>query len=544
MCFFQHGGTHWIVVGDFNVSRRVQELVGGSSKISVAMEEFDSCLQSAELNDLRFSGFLHTWCNKRSNGCISKKLDRILVNKEWMAKFEHSEAFFLPPSISDHSPSLVKLGLQGNKKNCPFKIFNFLTERGDFLPLVESCWQENFHGNMQFQLCYKLRNLKKALKSLNKNTVGDVTVKSIEAKAALVECQRNLDLQPLDASLRIQKKELMSSYTLAVQTEEEDFLRQKSRVQWLKAGDRNSSYFFKAIKERRNRSKILSISGEDDSLIEGDTRVKSEAIGHFQNILGCSMPSRHGSRSLRNVIDKHISNDQVDYMSREVTNDEIREACFSLHPNKAPGPDGFNAYFFNKTWHIVGDNVINAIQEFFHSGLLLKELNATTLALVLKIIAKIIANRIKPCLPDIISPSQSAFVAGKRIGDNILLVQELKRDYHKDASMPKLALKVDLMKAFDMVDLGFLLDTLAAFHFPLKVINWIKACLTTPKFSIYINGELAGFFSGKRALRQGNPMSPYLFVIAMEVLSKLLANHIMDTPNFKYHWSSCAQVSP
>ncbi|KAK2658649.1 hypothetical protein Ddye_005182 [Dipteronia dyeriana] len=155
-----------------------------------------------------------------------------------------------------------------------------------------------------------------------------------------------------------------------------------------------------------------------------------------------------------------------------------------------------------------------------------------------KIIVKIIANRIKVCLSDIISPSQSAFVAGRRIGDNILLVQELMRDYHKDAGMPKLALKVDLMKAFDMVDWGFLLDTPAAFHFPLKVINWIKACLTTPKFSIFINGELAGFFSGKRGLQQGDPMSPYLFVIVMEVLSKLLANHIMDTPNFKYHWRS------
>ncbi|KAK2652852.1 hypothetical protein Ddye_012708 [Dipteronia dyeriana] len=106
MCVFQHGGTPWIIVRDFNVSRRVQESVGGSSKISVAMEKFDNCLQSVELDDLRFSGFLHTWCNKRSNGCISKKLDRVLVNKERMAKFEHSEAFFLPPSISDHIPSL------------------------------------------------------------------------------------------------------------------------------------------------------------------------------------------------------------------------------------------------------------------------------------------------------------------------------------------------------------------------------------------------------------------------------------------------------
>ncbi|KAK3218485.1 hypothetical protein Dsin_012455 [Dipteronia sinensis] len=191
-----------------------------------------------------------------------------------------------------------------------------------------------------------------------------------------------LDLQPLNADLRTQDKELMSSYSLSLQAEEE-LLRQKSRVQWLKAGDRNS-YFFKVINWRHNRSKILSISGKDGSFIEGDSQVKTEVIRHFQNILGCSTHSRHGSRSLRDVIDKHISTDQADFMSREVTYDEISEVCFSLHSNKAPRPDGFNAHFFKKTWHIVGDDVINAIQEFFRTGLLLKELNATILSLVLK----------------------------------------------------------------------------------------------------------------------------------------------------------------
>ncbi|KAK3230038.1 hypothetical protein Dsin_001919 [Dipteronia sinensis] len=262
------------------------------------------------------------------------------------------------------------------------------------------------------------------------------------------------------------------------------------------------------------------------------------------------MPARHGiGITLSNIIDKVISNDQVDFMGREITNDEIREVCFSLHPNKAPGPNGFNAHVFKITWDIVGADVMSVVQEFFRFGLLLKELNAMILVLVpkvpnpskmkdfrpisccntlYKIIAKIIANRIKPYLLDIISPSQSAFMDCRSIGDNILLAQELMRNYHKDVGCPKLALKVDLMKAFDMVDWGFLVETLATFHFSPKVIMWFKACLTTLKFSIYFNGELTGFFSRMRCLRQGDPMSHYLFIIAMEVLSKILAKRIED----------------
>ncbi|KAK3225806.1 hypothetical protein Dsin_005668 [Dipteronia sinensis] len=171
MCSSLHG-THWIVLGDFNVSRRVEESIGGCSKISCAIEEFNDCLQSSKLDELRFSGFLHTWCNKRSNSCIFKQLDRVLVNNDWHFKFANFEVIFLPPSISDHCPSVVKLGLQGIMKNLLFKIFHFLMDMADFLPLVKRFWLEQVHGTVLYKLCSKLRNLKQALKTLN-NKEGD-----------------------------------------------------------------------------------------------------------------------------------------------------------------------------------------------------------------------------------------------------------------------------------------------------------------------------------------------------------------------------------
>ncbi|KAK3184878.1 hypothetical protein Dsin_032164 [Dipteronia sinensis] len=121
---------------------------------------------------------------------------------------------------------------------------------------------------MQYKLCTKLRNLKKVLKTLNNDKVEDLTIKSIEANAALDE----------------------------------------------------------SINGKRNRNKIYSITRDDGSLIEGDILVKNEAIRHFQSIFGCSMPTRQGIGStLSNIIDKVISNDQANFMGRDITNDEIRE---------------------------------------------------------------------------------------------------------------------------------------------------------------------------------------------------------------------------
>ena len=158
-----------------------------------------------------------------------------------------------------------------------------------------------------------------------------------------------------------------------------------------------------------------------------------------------------------------------------------------------------------------------------------------------KVVSKILANRLKVLLPRVITENQSAFIKGRLLLKNVLLASELVKDYHKEAVSPRCVLKIDISKAFDSVQWSFVLQSLEAIGVPATFIRWIKLCITTPSFSVQVNGELAGYFQSTRGLRQGCSLSPYLFVLCMNVLSHKIDQAVMEK-RFKYH-PRCKELS-
>ncbi|GKD53652.1 putative RNA-directed DNA polymerase, eukaryota, reverse transcriptase zinc-binding domain protein [Tanacetum coccineum] len=215
-----------------------------------------------------------------------------------------------------------------------------------------------------------------------------------------------------------------------------------------------------------------------------------------------------------------LDNQKVDVMVRDITDSEIRGALFSMGDDKSPGPDGYTTAFFKKAWNVVGSDVTCTIRDFFSNGKLLKE---------------IIANRIKDDLGDLVSIKQSAFVSGRRISDNIMLTQELMWNYHKRSGPPRCAFKVDIQKAYDTVDWNFLKLVLVGCGFHQKMMEWIMVCVTSTSYSVCVNGNIHGWFNGKRGLRQGNHLSPYLFTLVIEVLTLILQRSVHNAEEFQYH---------
>ena len=224
--------------------------------------------------------------------------------------------------------------------------------------------------------------------------------------------------------------------------------------------------------------------------------------------------------------------------------EEIHIALKTMHPFKAPGPDGFQAFFFQRFWPIVKEKVCKMALHVLRGNPLPEGLNETFLTLIpkvpnvelvtqlrpiglcnvsYKLVTKCVVQRLKNVLPDLISPAQSSFVPGRQITDNVLIMQEVLHSMRqRSGAKGCMAIKIDLEKAYDRLRWTFIHDTLVQMRLPDSIIGIIMNCVTSCSLNILWNGEPTGAFYPTRGIRQGDLLSPYLFVACMEGLSQLI----------------------
>ena len=253
------------------------------------------------------------------------------------------------------------------------------------------------------------------------------------------------------------------------------------------------------------------------------------------------------SPSLLDLEINEIGSEEAARLEERFSEEEIWTAISGLNSDKAPCPYGFPIAFWIFSWEFVKKEVLGFFREFHDQCRFVKNLNATVLVLIpkkqtvedfkdlrpislvgglYKILTKVIANRIKRVLDKVISKSQNAFVMGRQILDAVLIANELV-----DSTMRRkeqgMVCKLDIEKAYDSINWEFLYQVMNRMGFGSGWLSWIKWCISTTSFSVLINGSPAGFFPSSKGLRQGDPLSPYLFVIGMEALSCLI-NRVVE----------------
>lgn len=231
-----------------------------------------------------------------------------------------------------------------------------------------------------------------------------------------------------------------------------------------------------------------------------------------------------------------------------VTRIEVRTAFFDMGPNKAPGPDGLPVFFFQKFWTLIGPTVTDFMLQIFETGVLPPTINDSLVCLIPKVeapehlsqfrpislcnvivkaISKVLANRLKPVMEKLMGSGQTSFIPGRSATDNIIAAQEfLHTVRHRKGNRAGFVLKVDLEKAYERVSWSFLEEVLRVSGFGVTFRNLIMATITTTSLAVCWNGDALQPFRPSRGLRQGDPLSLYLFVLCMEVLGQLVLRSV------------------
>lgn len=235
-----------------------------------------------------------------------------------------------------------------------------------------------------------------------------------------------------------------------------------------------------------------------------------------------------------------------------------------MGPTKAPGPDGMSPIFYQKFWSTVGTSVVTECLGVLNGQSSVGKLNQTLIALipkiqdpkkvtefrpislcnvVYKLISKALANRLKVVLSDVVAEYQSAFIPNRLIFDNVIAAFEtvhcLKRRGWK--SRQKAAVKLDMAKAYDRVEWSFLRRMMEIMGFPARFVDLIMNCVSTVSYSVLIQGKPFGRITPTRGIRQGDPISPYLFLLVAEGFSSLLRKAQRDN---LIHGVSIARGAP
>ncbi|WJZ92597.1 hypothetical protein VitviT2T_011582 [Vitis vinifera] len=354
-------------------------------------------------------------------------------------------------------------------------------------------------GRASYKLATKLKGMKEKLKVWNREVFGNLETNKMVALQQVdhwdqVESERRLTEEEF-----ARKKEAKDGYAKWVKMDEIHW-RQLSRELWLREGDKNTGYFHRMANAHRRRHTMERVKISGVWLSEEST-VRTGIVDAFHRLL---TEDSKWKADIGGVNLNRISQQEADTLELPFTEEEVHSAIRGMNGDKAPGPDGFTGAFWQFCWEFVKEEVMEMFKEFHEHKTFLKSLNATFLVLIpkkggaeelgdfrpisllgglYKLLAKVLANRIKNVIGGVISLDQNAFVSSRQILDASLIANEVIDSWKKEGKKG-LICKLDIEKAYDSVNWHFLMRVMEKMGFGTKWREWME---------LYIDRQVLSF---------------------------------------------------
>ncbi|KAF7804493.1 putative LRR receptor-like serine/threonine-protein kinase [Senna tora] len=304
----------WLIMGDFNQLIHASEKLSKNTHLS-GVENFVNIINSCNMIDLLPSGNWFTWCNGRNGDeAVWERLDRVLVNPEWLNTYADSNVKALPIYASDHAPLIYSSYFDLPHRYRPRRFEAMWMMHSEYITVVDKAWNTHVNGSNAFKLCCKLKNVMNALYEWNKTSFGNIKFQIQSRANELAHIQKQIGLCNSEELLT---KELQLRKELECWLDREEVMwAQKTKQLWLLNGDRNTKYFQTiAVYENESNMAIQDILNK---------------IHHL------NIPALN-ERQRQNLLEP-------------ISMPEVEEAVFNIKAFKSPGPDGFPAAFFHKHW--------------------------------------------------------------------------------------------------------------------------------------------------------------------------------------------------
>ena len=536
-----------VIGGDFNVTFDSNlDCSGGSpaQKESVKVLE-EICLDMDLVDVWRIRNpDIRSFTWKQTKPLIQRRLDFWLISD--ICQDEVEQVKIIPSIKSDHSAiTLLFNGIEEQRHGPSHWKFNSnLTKDGEYIKLITDSvpvWIEEFKDVNDKRVLWDLikYRIRQVSMRYSKEKARLRRVKILEIETSLTFYQEKCSADPSTENFE-QFEILKSKYDVHF-----DYLSKgaiiRSRASWYEKGEKNTKYFLSLESHKKAKSCVRKVFTKNGTLSSDPKIIMNELEDFYTGLYDSedNLPD-YANLFLRHSEIPKLSPEKASTCEGKLTVEECLQSLQSFKENKSPGNDGLTVEFYKTFWGILGELLVESLNCAFDHGELSNSQKQAIITLIekkgkdrrqisnwrpislinldTKIGSKAIARRLQEVIPDIIHYNQNAYVKGKSIFDTVRAIDDIL-EFTEREKIQRLMVAIDFKKAFDSVNRNFMLETLSAFNFGPTFIRWIRTFYQNITSSVMNNGFSTGPFNIRRGVRQGDPLSPYLFIICLETLA-------------------------